>query len=531
MQTYRGLGPRNAVTAQSEPIPGSNQVPNSAGGYAWEVDHWEQLRRFLILGSEKGTYYIGERELTKQNASAVQKCLEEDGIRTINTIVEISEAGRAPKNEPALLALAMASASKDVATRQYAFTVLPRVARIGTHLLHFVSYMEQFRGWGRSAKNGIQNWFNEKSAQDVAFQVTKYPSRDKWSMRDLLRLSKPKPSSAQHGKIYRAVAGKEVDWNQEPTPADQYMDSVCQVATLAGEPKKAAQVIRDHRLPREVLPTELLNSKEVWEALLEDMPMTAMIRNLATMTRVGLIAPMSDGTKQVVDKLSDITRLRRSRVHPLQVLSALLTYQLGHGIRGSNTWTPIPQVIDALDGAFYESFQNVTPSGKRIMLGLDISGSMQGQTIAGIPGMSAIKAESVMAMVTARVEPQYYTVAFHTTAQAIDISPRQRLDDIVQTVDSMPKGGTDCAQPILAALRHAIPVDTFVIYTDSETWQGTIHPKQAIDQYRQKMGIPSKLIVVAMTANRFSIADPNDAGMLFTIGFDTTVPQVIAEFS
>jgi 60 kDa SS-A/Ro ribonucleoprotein len=32
-------------------------------------------------------------------------------------------------------------------------------------------------------------------------------------------------------------------------------------------------------------------------------------------------------------------------------------------------------------------------------------------------------------------------------------------------------------------------------------------------------------------ANRFSIADPNDAGMLDVIGFDTAVPTLIRDFA
>src|SRR5690606_2877479 len=51
-------------TPQRDPIPGTNQVPNSAGGFAWQLDDWARLDRFLVLGSEGGTYYVGERELT-----------------------------------------------------------------------------------------------------------------------------------------------------------------------------------------------------------------------------------------------------------------------------------------------------------------------------------------------------------------------------------------------------------------------------------------------------------------------------------
>src|SRR5262245_34948535 len=45
-------------TPQSEPIPGSNQVPNNAGGHAFAVDNWTRLDRFLVLGTENGSYYV-----------------------------------------------------------------------------------------------------------------------------------------------------------------------------------------------------------------------------------------------------------------------------------------------------------------------------------------------------------------------------------------------------------------------------------------------------------------------------------------
>ncbi len=51
------------------------QVPNNAGGFVWSVDEMTRLRRFLILGTESGTYYVGEKELTLENAKAVVELL------------------------------------------------------------------------------------------------------------------------------------------------------------------------------------------------------------------------------------------------------------------------------------------------------------------------------------------------------------------------------------------------------------------------------------------------------------------------
>jgi 60 kDa SS-A/Ro ribonucleoprotein len=84
---------------------------------------------------------------------------------------------------------------------------------------------------------------------------------------------------------------------------------------------------------------------------------------------------------------------------------------------------------------------------------------------------------------------------------------------------------------MLYAAEHRIEVDVFMVLTDSETWSGQVHPVQALRQYREQTGIPARLIVQAFVANRFSIADPGDAGMLDVIGFDTAVPSLIRDFA
>src|SRR4051812_48127085 len=105
--------------------PLQGQEPNSAGGFAWVVDAWTRLRRFLILGSEGGSYYASEWKLTRENAQAVEECVREDGPRAVAEIVRGSTEGRAPKNDPALDALALAAGLGDLETRRAAPDALP----------------------------------------------------------------------------------------------------------------------------------------------------------------------------------------------------------------------------------------------------------------------------------------------------------------------------------------------------------------------------------------------------------------------
>lgn len=526
-------------TPQSEPIPGANQVANSAGGYAFAVDDWTRLERFLVLGSEGGSYYASERALTIENAQAVVRCLEADPARAIRTIVAVSDSGRAPKNDPAVLALAIAAGMGHTAA---AAEALPKVCRTGTHLFAFAEAVQGLRGWGRGLRKGVAAWYEGKPVEALAYQVAKYQRREGWSHRDLLRLAHPATSDPARQAVYRWVVGgiealgpREVKRGESVATYPEVAPHLPRLLAALEEAKTAdratvIKLIREDGLPRECVPTEHLNDPAVWEALLEGMPLTAMVRNLAKMTTIGLLKPGSDATKLVRKRLADAEYLRKSRLHPLAILLASATYNSGKGLKGKLTWEPVSTLKDALDDAFYLAFGNVTPANKRTLIGLDVSGSMSCGHVAGTP-LTPREAAAALAMVTARTEPEYHIMAFQDRFVPLDISKKARLSDVVKKAENLPFGGTDCALPMIHAAEHKLKVDTFVVLTDSETWAGSIHPVQALRSYREQTGLPARLIVVGMVSNAFSIADPTDGGMLDVVGFDASAPEVMNGFS
>jgi 60 kDa SS-A/Ro ribonucleoprotein len=548
------------ATPQSEPIPGTTQIPNSAGGHAWDADVWQKLDRFLVLGTEGGSYYAGERELTQKNAGNLETALKLDGLRTVARIAEISDAGRAPKNDPAIFALAMALKKGDEKTRKAARAAVPKVCRIGTHIFQLAEAVKHLGGWGRSTKGAFADWYLSQPFDALSMNVVKYQQRGGWSHRDLLRKSHAKPKTPEQNRLFRYAAGKP---NEEPVGGivgafEAAKNIGAGVATMPGAAPTApmvaamARLISAEGLPRECVPTEFLNAPEVWDALLHagkyGMPMTAMVRNLGKMSAIGLLKPLSDATKYVCDKLRNRDALKAARVHPVQLLLAQATYLQGHGDKGKLSWTVSEEIGAALADAFSLAFDFVEPTGKRHLLGLDVSASMDGSTVAGTP-LTCRAASAAMAMVTARTEQRCHAVGFTSAGSRVyggyggmwggggtELTPIPQLNakaellSLINHVRAMPMGGTDCALPMIYAAKNNLEVDAFVILTDNETWAGSVHPSQALKAYRQKMGIDAKLVVVGMVANDFTIADPKDAGMLDVVGFDTAVPTVMSNF-
>jgi len=261
---------RQTKVPQSAPLEG--QTPNSAGGFAWAIDDWARLRRFLILGSEGGSFYAGEWKLTRENAKAVERCLAADGIRAVGEIVAVSDAGRAPKNDPVVFALAMAAGCADEATRKAALEALPRVCRTGTHLFQFATFVEGFRGWGRSLRRAVGSWYAGRSPESLAYQAVKYRQRDGMTHRDLLRLAHPagrisagNPTlelGEAHTRLFEWIV-RGGDTDGLPRLVEGFA-----LAQSAETPARTAALVREYGLPREALQSEHLTAPAVWEALL-----------------------------------------------------------------------------------------------------------------------------------------------------------------------------------------------------------------------------------------------------------------------
>ena len=521
----------------SKPVPESEplnerQVKNHAGGYVFATGNWMHLRRFLILGTEGGTYYADQRKHTKESLNAVKACLLEDGIRLVNEVVQISQEGRAPKNDPALLALAYAAAEGSDDVKRYALANLHKVARTGTHLFHFIAFARQWRGWGRALKNAVRDWYLAKPVDKLALQVVKYQQRDGWSHRDLLRLTHPKTDDAMRRAVFKFALKKD-DFTKGPDMIEAARAIQNITGSSTADIKNAANLIAAYKLPREVVPTQLLNSPEVWDALLDTGGITMVIRNLATMTRVGLLKPLSQAEKTICKMLGDQDLLVKGRVHPIQVLAANLTYAAGRGARdASKSWTPSQKVVKALDEAFYLAFKAVEPTGKNFFLGVDVSGSMTLGSIAGVPGLTPNIGAAAMALVIANTEPNYFIGGFCHQFVDLKIRPGMSLADAARATQKSSFGGTDGAVAMKYAMQHSLDVDCFVIITDNEVWAGNMHASTALRQFRTRMNKKDcKMVTVGMTATGFTIADPKDPGQLDVVGFDTATPQLISEFA
>jgi len=313
--------------------------------------------------------------------------------------------------------------------------------------------------------------------------------------------------------------------------AARFLKALIAIGKTANDTSKALQILKKNpRLQREHIPTEHMSAGIIWESLIEGMGLEALIRNLGKLSQNGVVVSKRE---KIYAMLRDGENVRRSRVHPLKIMIGSKTYAAGKGELGKMTWTVDRTLVDILSTTFKLAFGNVSKSGKKMMFALDVSGSMS-CACAGASSVSCREGSTALALIQVAVEgtANVYVRGFASTFYNFDgkIRPEMTIQEAIRATD-VPFGATDCALPMLAALKERIHVDVFVVYTDSETYAPTIHPQVALEEYRKQMRVDAKLIVVGMVANSLTIANPADPNTLNLAGFDTATPELISLFA
>jgi len=510
----------NNYTTNQQIKAREDQVLNNAGGYVFSIDDMNYLKRFLVLGVETNNYYATKNQILNEASERIKNTIANKGKEVVDMIVEVSDLGLAPKNDPAIFILALCASDKNLETRKYALSKLDKVCRIPTHLYHFLTFIKGRRGWGRSLKKAVGNWLNNKLPKDLAYHLTKYNQRDGFSASDVLRLAKPVPSSEEHRLIYNYVTynekkknkGKELLLEKENyfNESATYLKLIDKLPLM--ETEDICQAIEKHALPYEVIPTEK-RKPEVYKSLIKKSGLTWLIRNIRNIHKHNLFD--DDQTAQKYCDRFSKEAIRKSRIHPINVLMGL-------------NHTDNKEVNQTLNNAFYDAFLNVEKTDKRLYIGVDCSGSMA--INIDNTNISSMQVAACLAMQFLKIEDDPYVKGFSKDMIDINLKKEDSLQTVMSEIQKIDWKTTDCALPMLDAINKKLYVDCFILITDNETYYGKTHPFEALKQYRKWSGINAKLIVLATSTSEFSISDPSDAGMLDVVGFSSDVFQVINYF-
>lgn len=522
---YQFFFKRKKETPQSQPIPGKQMIQGRSGGYMFEAGTWAMVRRCLIIGTANGAYYANKHELTDEFVNTLKQAIEEDPKRTAEEIVYASD-GRAVNNSAPLLALVLLSMGSKPEAKQAFLEIFPQVVRTASHFYEWLSYTKALRGFGRIIRKAGTEWLSRSDVKGLAYQLLKYKQRHGFSNRDVLRLFHVYPPTADHQALFNWIVK---GWETLPEhPPSEALKQIWWYEWLKRNPKQTQTAIKEGQLTHEMAAPIGKMDKEAWQLLFDGMPIGAMLRNLGSLTEIGVLrADAMANLDRVESMLNNRDHLRKGRIHPIDVLKALKTYQSGGRIgRSKKTWEPVDRIMDILNQAVELSFEVQESTGKTFMHAVDVSGSMSYYQVSSV-NLSCSEIAAAMALTTAKAEKNYMIRGFADEFRDLKITAKDSFHSALKKVSDQTFGATDASVTYDWMIKKRFKADVVCFWTDNESWAGQKHPSQALAEYRKRINPDIKAIYVTLSPYNITLVDPDDPNSWDLSGFDPSMPKLI----
>jgi 60 kDa SS-A/Ro ribonucleoprotein len=525
---YKFFTHKNTGTPQTQAILGREKemIQGRSGGFMFDAGLWTMLRRCLLIGTAQSTYYAGKQELTEDFVKVLEQAIATDPERVATEIVYASD-GKAINNSAPLLALVLLSMGETPAAKKAFIEIFPQVVRTGSHFYEWLSYTKSLRGFGKVIQEAGKKWLSKEDVKGLAYQLLKYQQRNGFSHRDALRLFHVHPLTPDHDQLFEwVVKGWEDLPPESPSPA---LVQVWWYEWLKRNPNQTHQAIAEGHLTHEMVAPVGKMDRQAWQLLFNQMPIGAMLRNLGSLTELGVLrADEPQNLKRIEDVLNNPQHLRKGRIHPIDVLKALKTYQSGGKIgRSRKTWQPVARIVAILEKAVELSFEVVQPTGKVFMHAVDVSSSMSYSTVQSV-GLTCCEIATAMALVTAKAEKNYMIRGFSTQFKDLGLNHQDSFSSALRKASDKNFGGTDASVAYDWMIKNRFKADVICFWTDSESWAGYQHPAQALAKYRQKVNPNVKAVYITLAPYRITLVDPQDPLSWDLGGFDPGIPHLIS---
>lgn len=547
------------VFGSIQSIAPATTTVNAAGGVAYDLSAKQAIAQIACTNTFNGTYYTNAEDNLKLVKESVAKLRSEPEF--IAKIAVYSRNRSYMKDMPAYLCAVLAAWGESKLFR--------KVFRI---VINDAKMLRNFIQIGRSGQAGkvinmssgsvrhaINEYFRSKSS-DFIFRGS---IGNEPSMRDILRMARPKPENHEKAALYAYLKGAELEMqegrlfhgNRLFFNELDYVVKDKQGKTIRRNPwKNLPDIVKqyenfklshegpipnvDFRMLDSVLTKEEL--KQLWNKQAETGSWQMTRMNLNNFQKYNCF-DSADLISKVANRLKDREAIKKAKVYPYQLFTAF-----------RNTESVPHEIKEALQDAMEVAVDNVPELAGKTYLCVDTSGSMSypitGNRVGATSKVRCIDVAALFAAAVLRKNKSAEVVPFDTTVHHANLNGRDTVMTNANTLASFGGGGTDCS----CALRHlnekGATGNTVIFISDNESWvtngvsdgsffaysarlRGQTNPTGLMEQWKiyKKRNPKAKLVCIDITPKANSQAC-SDKDILQIGGWSDSVFDVVASF-
>jgi len=474
---------------------GTPQIPvadttNRDGYDAYTRSIYEQFVQTLFCNTLGNTYYADSKEMLKEASKVHQDMLKEDKFFFADALPVARQEG-CMKLQPVYALSLLAATDPGLFEKTF-----PGVVLIPSDLQDFMTILDSAgRGQGgRAVKRTVANWMNEKMSE---YWAIKYDGDARgYSLGDLVQTIHPKPKNSFVSGLYGYLIGSE-----KVNLAEYKQLTAYQALKKTTDPKEQIRLVREGRLPHEVVTGVTKMSPDLWDALVQDMPVFATLRNLNALDRVGVL---DKNRKIIEERLTNPEILAKSKILPFRFLNAFDNV--------SKAW-----VKDALRSAVEATFNNLPEISGKTAIFLDVSGSMSGEYL---------KIGSVFAIALYK-KTRGNGLFWLFDTRVFDGQPSLHDSILTQANKIHTRGGTNTGAPMRKLWQDREKVDNIIMITDEQ--QNTGNPFYGeLAEYRRHINPNVKTFIIDISGYRQAMVPQGDPNTFYIYGWSDQVLNYIS---
>jgi 60 kDa SS-A/Ro ribonucleoprotein len=511
---------------------------NEAGGLAYSRTPKGALAQLAATGSLGSAFYAD----AKTQLDEVLSRLNSEAI-TPEYVAKLAvyAAERAyMKDMPALLCAWLRNQGAEGVTALD--RVFPRVITNGRMLRNFVQILRSGQtGKHKSIKGAAKRLVNAWLKNRKDWALFKDSVGNDPSLADIIKMARPKAGESARAALYGYLIGK-VKADDERLP-----EIVRQYEAFKADPKNTPIPDVEFRML-----SGMDLSAEQWAEIAKSGRFHQTRMNLNNYARHGVfkVPGMVD---EIAAKLRDPESIKKAKVFPYQLMAAYLATTGGiesqyssYYARAEKPQVEVPMAVkEALQDALDISTENVPAFGGKVLVGLDVSGSMHspvtGQRGAGqTTSVQCVDVAALFASIIMRQNKDADILGFTTSVHATNLNPRDSVITNAKILRKLPSGGTDCSVALHNWNERKVTGDLVVIISDSESWADTLNYRRRawgsgtglMNEWESFKARNPKAKLVCIDLQPYASAQALDReDILLVGGFSDAVFDIIHQFS
>lgn len=438
------------------------------------------------------------------------------------------------------------------------------------HLTLFIKLKQgDKKGFSNGLKHFVRSWYAKRSADELVDMICRKKQANGYSHLDLIRLCHikvPEDSvlkavfqrGSKFAQMQQQQQQQQKDAEQPESSSsnqeDKDKDRLILLARFktCEDPKAAVEMINQHKLTVDMLPSHLQKSPEVLEALVPAMEYRTLLKQLWIMYDLNLLDSKNTLSKKVAFALANNKSLGAVKLHPFEIFSTWRLYEKNqryldsvkeeHRVKrvAKTKVVPNPGICKKLKAAFEQSFDFAPVLGQRVIVTIDNRHGLYQKTIISRhkhPHISVIEASLIIALTLLKREKDVKVLTFtETGVEPLPIQKSMTFEEAYKfCVEKKQKKTKHSLElPVAYAKDNELKADVFITIGDSVinmAPQGKI-PTLAIVNYRKAAKLNNaRYVAVGLSRAKQDLKfTPDDVKILEVGGFSADSAKVIEQF-